>query len=105
VDGRETSVPAEKFKVVPRKQQFVVTKTKATLTCRAKEKNRVAALGGFGPTGALKDRKDDAKTTTVDTVEGAVGGLQYQRKLNDRFSLGVQGQSNKTFSLILGVDF
>jgi hypothetical protein len=102
-DGSESIVPAEKFKVVPRKQQFVTTKT--TMLCRASEKNRVAALGGYGPTGALKNRKEDTKTTVVDTKEGVVGGLQYQRKLNDKFSLGVQGQSNKTFSLIFGFDF
>src|SRR5690606_27362097 len=45
-DGRESSVPAERFKVVPRIQQFLVAKTqKNTETvCKNAEKNRVSAL-------------------------------------------------------------
>jgi hypothetical protein len=105
VDGKESSVPAEKFKVVPRKQQYLVTKS--LMTCSASEKNRASVLAGYGGTGALS--KDTSKLssgqTTVHTKEGFVGGVQIQRKVSERLSIGVQGQSNKTGSILLGIDF
>lgn len=106
-DGKESSVPAEKFKVVPRKQQFIVSKTLSMTVCSASEKNRVSVIGGYGTTGALKKNTKGlpAGKVTVDTKEGAVGGLQYQRKISDIISIGVQGQSNKTTSILIGLDF
>jgi hypothetical protein len=104
-DGRESSVSAEKFKVVPRKQQFVVTKTKSTLLCSASEKNRVSVLGGFGATSDLKSNKPSQDKTTIKAEKGLVGGVQFQRKVSDRISIGAQGQSNKTISVLLGLDF
>jgi hypothetical protein len=107
-DGRETSVPAEKFKVVPRKQQFVVTKTKVnhSMTCETNvpNKNRVSALGGYGAKGGLKS-STNGSVAEVESKTGAVLGLQYQRMITDRLSLGIQGQDNKTGSLVLGIDF
>lgn len=107
-DGRESSVPAEKFKVVPRKQQFIVTKTEKAkvLSCTTNEpkKNRVAVLGGHGAQGGLKSSQSGS-TVEVESKTGAVGGLQYQRMLNDTLSIGVQGQTNKTGSLLIGIDF
>lgn len=104
-DGRESVVPAERFKVVPRKQQFLVTKVKSTTLCMASEKNRVSVLGGYGPKGSLSKTVENTDKVTVKTNEGAVGGLQLQRKVSDNLSVGVQGQTNKTFSFIFGVDF
>ena len=56
-DGKETAVPAEKFKVVPRKQQYLVTKTKQLdkMVC-GPEKNRISLLAGKGQKSGL-DRK------------------------------------------------
>lgn len=114
-DGKETTVPAERFKVVPRKQQFVVTRTehKSAKSCTVVEnspnKNRVSAVGGYGATGGLTTPVASAPgVVDVESKVGFVGGLQYQRTLpllNDRLSVGVQGQSNKTGSLLLGIDF
>ncbi len=106
-DGKETTVPAERFKVVPRKQQFIVTKvlTSTTISCHSGiGPNRVSALGGYGSTGKLKTQTG-ASHTEVESQLGAVGGLQYQRNLNDTLSLGVQGQTNQTGSVSVGVDF
>ncbi len=109
-DGSESEVPAEKFKVVPRKQQYLVTKTqiKETNTCVAvsaeKHKNRLSALGGYGVKGGLKS-SSNGSVAEVESDVGAVLGLQYQRNLTERFSLGVQGQNNSTGSIVLGVDF
>lgn len=112
-DGTETLVPAEKFKVVPRKQQFIVTHTErnTVTTCdvpAAKiRRNRISVLGGYGAKSGL-DTSVSGSTATVKDRFGFVGGLQYQHLLpllNDRLSVGVQGQTNKTGSLIIGLDF
>lgn len=105
-DGKESTVPAEKFKVVPRKQQFVVTRVKETktVTCSTNKSNRVSLLGGYGARNGLSS-STDSSSTTVESSTGVVGGAQYQRMLNDRWSLGVQGQTNETGSLLFGMDF
>ena len=104
-NGKESSAPAEKFKVVPRKQQFIVTKTKSSILCSASEKNRISVLGGYGNKASVSKTVDSPSQTTVKTNEGAVGGLQFQRKVSDKVSIGAQGQTNKTVSIIVGVDF
>lgn len=106
-DGKESTVPAEQFKVVPRKQQFIVTHDlEAThLLCKGADyKNRVSALGGVAPNGKLSAAQVGT-TAVVESQYGAVGGLQYQRKLGDRFSVGAQVQTNQSALGILGFDF
>jgi len=106
-DGRESQVPAEQFKVVKRRQQFIVTKVKQTdkLLCKADlKKNRVSVLAGNGPKEGLETTKHPSKVT-VETDVGFVGGLQYQRLLNDRISVGGQVQSNESVFLNIGLDF
>jgi len=108
-DGVETTVPAEKFKVVPRKQQFVVTKVTDTkvLTCKVKEpkeKNRISLVAGQGPKPGL-DYETDGSVVTVKSRVGEVGGLQYQRLLTDKLSVGAQVQSNDSVLVNIGLDF
>ena len=109
-DGKESVVSADKFKVVPRKQQFIVTKTRAetTLMCAGDNhetnKNRVSLLGGIGPSGNLKVSSDGSKVS-VETGPAAVGGLQYQRLLTDEISVGGQVQTNQSIMLNVGLDF
>lgn len=113
-DGRESVVPAEKFKVVPRLQQYLVTKvSKNTVrSCVSYEqrRNRVSALAGYGPTGNL-DRGGDVNKATVESDHGAIGGAMYQRLLTERLSIGVQVQGtdlsrdNKTGLGTLGYEF
>lgn len=99
-DGSTSSFSANEWKVVPR-----TDKRKPKAIAKTENKNRVSVLGGFGATGSVSDRKLAATKTRINTNESAVGGLQYQRKLDDRFSIGVQGQSNKTISVMIGLDF
>jgi hypothetical protein len=104
-DGKETSVPAEKFKVVARQQQFIVTKTKQLdkTTCTP-EKNRLSLLAGNGPKEGL-NRSKTPSTVTVESRVGAVGGLQYQRLITEDISLGIQGQTNESVLVNIGLDF
>jgi hypothetical protein len=104
-DGKETSVPAEKFKVVARQQQFIITKTKQLdKTMCTPEKNRISLLAGQGPKEGL-DRSKTATTVTVESKVGAVGGLQYQRLVTEDISLGIQGQTNESVLVNIGLDF
>ena len=104
-DGKESTVPAEKFKVVPRLQQFFVTKTVQENTTMCKnDKNRISVLGGHGRKDGLKTNTG-ATNTTVENRAGLVMGAQYQRMLNDTLSVGGQVQTNKTGSVMLGIDF
>jgi hypothetical protein len=110
-DGKESAVPIEKFKVVPRKQQLVTvveTKEKTTICTRTNDitkKNRASVLVGSGLVPGLKtDNQNAPGLVEVETRTGPVLGLQYQRKF-DVLSIGVQGQTNETGSVLLGVDF
>lgn len=106
VDGKESTVPAEKFKVVPRKQQFVVSKVEVNKvkTCSGNKPNRVSLLGGYGARNGLTS-STSGTTTTIESSSGLVGGAQYQRMVGGPWSLGVQGQTNETGSFLLGLDF
>lgn len=112
-DGRESTVPAEKFKVVPRKQQYLTTKTlqQQTLTCTSKahvRRHRLAAFAGHGAQGGLNvDRSKAPFETSVESKVGIVGTGQYQYLLpvlDDRFSLGLQIQTNETVSAGIGFE-
>lgn len=106
-DGRESSAPAEKFKVVPRTQQFIVNKTKQTsqTTCHAdKDKNRLNLLVGNGPRPGLDTDRTPNKVT-VENRSGAVGGVQYQRLISDKWNVGIQVQTNESALINLGRDF
>lgn len=108
-DGKESVVSADKFKVVPRKQQFIVTKTKETeqLTCSAGDdyKNRLSLLGGTGPKGNLKVTQPSADKAVIETNGGVTAGVQYQRKITDRLSIGGQIQTNESGAVLIGLDF
>lgn len=104
-DGTHSAVPAEKFKVVPRAQQFLITKTKQLdkTTCTP-EKNRLSLLAGNGPKEGLS-RYKTSSTVTVESKVGTVGGLQYQRLLDHGVNVGIQGQSNESVLVNIGIDF
>jgi len=105
--GVSDCVSTDQFKMVPRLQQFIVTKTKQVdkLVCKQDlKKNRISLLAGNGPKEGLETSKTASKVS-VETDVGLVGGLQYQRLLNDRISLGGQLQSNEAVLLNIGLDF
>lgn len=108
-DGSSSVVPAEKFKVVARKQQRILiqTYTKQVITCNkdgSSKKNILSGVVGHGITSGM-DKDKLGNKTEVSTKEGVVGGLQYQRKITDSIVIGVQGQTNGTGSGIIGLEF
>lgn len=67
------------------------------------KKNRVRLMGGIGPSGFDKDRKGN--TIRVETTEDALGGVGYDRLIDDKISVGGQVLSNGTYTIGLGLDF
>lgn len=109
-DGRESIVSAENFKVVPRVQQFIVTRTQQEINNNcvidSSEKNRLSLLAGEGPKNKLNVNVSNyPNEVDVSSRYGIVGGLQYQRKVTDKVSLGLQGQTNNGALVLIGVDF
>lgn len=108
-DGRATTVPAEKFKVVPRQRQALVTEvTTSTLkVCQDHNNHRVSLHAGKGPQGGLdRDNSQAPNVVKVESQFGAVGGVQYQYRFdNSHFSASGQLQTNETGLVGIGYDF
>lgn len=113
-NGKTYTYKSEDMAVVPR-QNMNINKTKvkfAKKIMKAMEeekivpnkKNRVYVLGGYGSTGDL-DVSTNGKKYEVEHDKGFVGGVGYQRKVNEDVNVGVQVQTNGTTSLSVGTDF
>lgn len=83
-------------KVVVKHQPFEVTRI---VVKRMYKKNRLSLVGGTGPTRIVVGQ------TQIGLERGLVGGVQYQRMLNDTVSVGVQVQTNETVMGSVGLDF
>ena len=70
---------------------------------REQKKNRVRVMGGRGPDGVKADT--GATSTRISASQGPVGGIGYDRSLDENFSIGAQIMSNATMTLGLGLDF
>ncbi len=99
---------SNEWKVVRRQKEVTVSKLieETIENCTPDTpKNRVSVLVGKGPQDSLDKSQPNANQVNVSTTSGEVLGIQNQRNLFGNFSLGVQTQSNKTNSLMLGFDF
>lgn len=112
-DGKVSKMKTSDFKVVPRKQQYIVKKVKETerIDCtkkvkvvRLQRKNRISLMVGQGPKTGLDLNSSSDKVDASSRV-GMIGGVQYQRLLTERVSLGGIAQSNKSLLIELGYDF
>lgn len=86
------TVVVEKVKYQPFEVTRIVVK-------RMYKKNRLSLVGGTGPTRIVVGQ------TQIGLERGLVGGVQYQRMLNDTVSVGVQVQTNETVMGSVGLDF
>ena len=66
-------------------------------------KNRVRLLGGVGPNGF--NPAVSSSNVVVTTTDGLLGGVGYDRMLDDRWSIGGQAFTNRTYTLGIGFDF
>jgi hypothetical protein len=65
--------------------------------------NRIRVMGGVGPSGIKSE--DTGSMLKVSPSYNAVGGVGYDRMLNDKLSINGQAYTNGTFSLGVGFDF
>lgn len=88
-------------KIVERRVNVSVVKTKHF-------KNHASLLVGYGALGNIQE-SNNGLSSTYRTEQGLVVGLQYLRNVRNRDNysvhLGIQGQTNKTLSIMSGVGF
>lgn len=65
--------------------------------------NRARLIGGVGPKGF--DSTTKTNYVEISSKSGVVGGIGYDRLLNEAVSVGGQVLSNGTMALSLGLDF
>lgn len=102
--GKTYTYRAEDMAVVKRssmklpivKQVFQAINDKKLILNR---KNRVYLLAGLGSTGKLHATTDGSRQR-----KGVIGGIGYQRRVDD-VSVGIQTQDNGTTSVTFGKDF
>lgn len=108
-DGRESSVPAEKFMVVRRVQKTIVGQNKllsTKLTCNKDTKKNIVYVGAKREAGDV-EVKTQNKTAQVDTLKTLTPSLNYMRRkiLNSDLNLGAGVDKNGQVSGTIGLDF
>jgi len=108
-DGSTSTVSADKFMVVPRKQYTVVgesTSTIKTMTCKAKtKKNNLMVDARKDITGL--DTETNGSQAKVIAKKALVPGINYYRRevLDSNIGLGAGIDANTTFKVLVGFDF
>ena len=108
-DGTSSTVPAEKFMVVPRKQKTVLGQSKQTsktLTCKGAEKKNIVFADVRNDYKGV-ETTTDGKTATVESKKGVIPGLNYYRRqlLDSPIGAGVGVDTNGTVKGMVGIDF
>ena len=75
----------------------------AEVVKREPKKNRARLIGGYGPTGLKTERQGSSFKVT--NSSGAVGGVGYDRMLDDKWSVNSQAVTNGTYMLGVGYDW
>ena len=100
VVARDSSNSLKPAQVITVEKETVVEKA-VYLECKAP--NRLRVFAGRGPSGVRVDRNVDSIKVKSDMK--AVGGVGYDRMIDEQVSVGAQLMSNGTATLGLGVDF
>ena len=108
-DGTTSTVPAEKFMIVPRKQKTVLGESKTSskvVSCKAAEKKNIVFADVRNDSKGI-EVTSDGKTATVESKKGLVPGLNYYRRqlLDSPLGAGVGVDTNGTVKGMVGIDF
>lgn len=106
-NGKETTVPAEKFMVVPRKQYTVAGKNKAVrLTCNKDVKKNIVMIEAERDVDDLEVRTN-GKSAQVDSLKSLTPGINYYRRqiLDSDLGIGAGVDENGTVKGMIGLDF
>lgn len=108
-DGRESQVSANQFKVVPRKQQRLVTVVKYNTqrTCKVNTKDKNLLMVGGRRDHRDLDIRVNGKTATVESEKGLVLDAAYMRQnlFDSALGIGAGIDTNGTLRGIIGVEF
>jgi len=86
-----------------KKKKKMVKKVVVKAVESKQKKNRIQVHAGAGPDG-LYEKTDNNKTSISENLKPIVG-LQYSRVLENDFSVGVSGFSNKSLTFSIGIDY
>jgi hypothetical protein len=108
-DGRESSVPAERFMVVPRKQYTKVGQSSDTM-CKAKSRKNSVMVGvrnDHAGMDAITKTTPTSVSAKVESKKALTPDLQYYRReiLDSHLGLGAGVDANGTLRGIIGLDF
>ncbi len=108
-NGKETSVPAERFMVVPRKQKTVAGQNKlvmSKLRCDKDQKKNIVYVGAKKELTDLETRVS-GNTARVESSKTLVPSVNYMRRkvLNSDLNLGIGIDKNSQIGGTIGLDF
>lgn len=108
-DGRESQVSANKFKVVPRKQQHLITEitTHTERVCKVSGKEKNLLMVGGRRDHKNLDVRTNGKTAIVESEKGLVLDAAYMRQniFDTRLGIGAGVDTNGTIKGMVGVEF
>lgn len=115
-NGKQYTFDGNKYMIVERKakalapvktevQEVEAKLEKSTVFVLMPESklNRVRLIGGYGPNGFKTSTNNN--NMKVQTDNSVLGGIGYDRMLNDKFSAGALMLSNGSLGLSIGLDF
>lgn len=108
-DGRESIVPAERFKVVARRQQFLAGKNEITSKskkCKLDDKKNIVYVGAKRELGDL-ETKVSGNTAKVESKRTLTPSVNYIRRkvLNSDLNVGGGVDKNGQVQGTLGLEF
>lgn len=108
-DGRESKVSADKFMVVPRKQQTVAGQNKlvmSKLRCDKDQKKNIVYVGAKKELTDLETRVS-GNSARVESSKTLTPSLNYMRRkvLNSDLNLGIGIDKNSQIGGTIGLDF
>lgn len=108
-DGRTSTVPADKFMVVPRKQKTVLGQNQTItkkLSCNASSKKNIL-IGEFRKDVTEIETTTSGKTVNVESKKELVPGVNYYRRelFDSPIGAGVGIDTNGTIKGMVGLDF
>lgn len=110
-DGRETSVPAEQFMVVKRKQYTVAGQNRlvmSKLRCDKDQKKNILYVGAKRELTDLETKTNAVnKSAQVDSLKTLTPSLNYMRRkvLDSDLNLGIGIDKNSQVGGTIGLDF
>jgi acyl-CoA hydrolase len=106
-DGRESSVPAERYMVVPRKQQLVVGENKVlSRSIRCDDKDRNLLVGEVRKDHRGLDTEVNGSEAKTVSKRDLVPGVNYlRREVIGPIGIGAGIDANGTLKGLIGVEF